>query len=67
MRSFGVAASAATVAVYQVLHTVMLAPPKSGTHESFDGFLCGVIVMLGTTGERKNSKVQAEDDSLSMV
>lgn len=65
-----VAASAAMVAVYQVLHTVRLAPPKVGTHGSFDGFLCGIIVMLETivrVGGRKSPKVQAEDDGLGIV
>jgi len=59
MLSFGVAALAATVALYPVLHTVMLAPPKFGTHGLFDGFLCGKIVMPKTivkVGEGKIPK-----------
>lgn len=70
MPSFGVAASAATVAVFQVPHTIMLAPPEFGTYESFDGFPCGIIMMLEAivrVGEKGNSKVQTEDGGSSMV
>jgi hypothetical protein len=47
---------AVAVAVYQVLHTVRLAPPKFGTHGSFDGLLFGTTMTLETTvraGEEK--------------
>jgi hypothetical protein len=71
MGSFGVAAAAATVVVYQVLHMVMLAPPKFGTHGSSGGSLFVITITLGTiarVGERKkNSKVHAEGDGLSMI
>jgi hypothetical protein len=58
------------VAVHQVLHTVMLAPPKFGTHGSFDGLPASTTLTLETivrVSERKNSKVLPEDDGLSTV
>ena len=59
MGSFGVAAAAATVAVYQVLHMVILALPKFGTHRSSGGSLFGIIMLETTARVGGRNKFQS--------